>query len=68
MPRERYFLSILAGPNPRCTRPILSTEDPAVVRAAIKAMFTRVAGAERVPVAEGESAGKTAPEERVSVE
>ena len=50
--RERIYLSIMVGPTPREAVPILATEDPTVVEAALEAIRRRL-GAQEWPVVRG---------------
>ena len=61
---ERVFLSITAGPTPREAEPVLATEDPQVIRAALEAIRTRLghvvtaaAGRDLAQLTSGESDG-----------
>ena len=40
--RDRVFLSITAGPSPYKARPVVATEDPSVIRAALEAIESRL--------------------------
>lgn len=39
---ERVFLSITAGPTPGCVEPVVCTEDPSVIDAALAAIERRL--------------------------